>query len=239
MVKKVFNSRMENHARNIRHIDDTAIETLTLSHGDGSPELAVSIAPYESENPFRDRHIMWRDGDGSYLNAGAFTMVERVDDSILGYHLTELGRLSTNAAESFEVQLANQLHTASRTLFRLPWLVANGRGEHDHMGRKIPPYAVCVEMEARVAQYLKGAEERLFCFLGVSKPIDVLNIYRVALHEMRYGYEQWMNRVNSNVGTDNYDAWNDPCQEDLSIAIRAINKRLEEVEGWLSASGNT
>jgi hypothetical protein len=84
---------VKNHAQGITWTDITAKETLILHHGVGSPELALTIVPHESKNPSHDDHLMWRDGDGERVSAGAFTIALPIDHSMLDKHFADLGKM--------------------------------------------------------------------------------------------------------------------------------------------------
>jgi hypothetical protein len=130
-------------------------------------------------------------------------------------------------------QLAQRLHNASKTYFEFFWFVADGEGGYDKKGRKIPPYGVCVQFEARVAEYIQAMEEKLLEQLrGLTiEDLDIykaaLQVYQAALEVMRLGYKEWEARGNSDVSQD--DKWNNPSQGNLSKAIKAIDKQLEKV----------
>ncbi|KAH0542455.1 hypothetical protein FGG08_003126 [Glutinoglossum americanum] len=241
LTEPVYNLRKKNHEQATEPIPGGIEEPLVLCYDVNSPELALKILPHRRLNKQHDVHIIWReeDGDDYCLDAGAFTISRRVDDSELDKYFTDLSAPgAANKTESSEaLQWAHRLHGASRTFFQLFWLVADGKGAHDHKNRKIPSYGVYIGIEARSMEYMRDIEEKLLGILGaVGWPADVLKIYRKALKEMRRSHKKWEDRGNSDASKD--DLWNNPCQEDLSAAIEAIDKRLEETKSWLDTSSN-
>jgi hypothetical protein len=142
-------------------------------------------------------------------------------------------RIDPMLTEEQIFQLAQRLYNASRTYFEFFWFVADGEGAYDKKGRKIPPYGVCVQFEARVAEYIRATEEKLLEQLrGLTiEELDIyeaaLQVYQAALEMMCLGYKKWEARGNSDISQD--DKWNNPSQGNLSKAMKAINKQLEKV----------
>ncbi|KAI9766690.1 MAG: hypothetical protein M1840_006334 [Geoglossum simile] len=165
---------------------------------------------------------MWRDGDGSCIDAGAFSISWGVNDLELDKHFADLTESETT--ESKALQLAWKLYGASRTFFPLPWLVAKGQGGDDNQGRKIPSYGVSVGMEAIMAKYVKDTEERLLHILDEA----AVPVYKDALQELRGTLYKWLDRLNSDASQD--DLWNNPSKADLSAAIEAIGIQLEDIK---------
>ncbi|KAI9768149.1 MAG: hypothetical protein M1839_004176 [Geoglossum umbratile] len=232
----VYVLRKENHAKAIALVPDGTEETLILGYDADFPKLVLTVKPHKrilcrEGHLCHDEHVVWRDdedeGNEEVIDAGAFTISQPVDDSALEEYLTHLcGLPITEGPEA--LQYARRLDNGSKTFFLIFWLVANGKGAYDRHGRKLPPYGVSVKIEERTAEFMNCTEQKMLKALRPGVELDdTLNAYQCALQEMRRGYRKWEDRGKSDVSMDYL--WNNPDPKDLSAAIGAIDKRLEEI----------
>jgi hypothetical protein len=108
LIELVYNLRRDNHREAIEPIDgNIEIRLVLYSNGNTSKVIALIIKLHKRLVEKHDVHIIWRDEKdrtGYPLDAGAYTISERISDSELDKYFTDLSAPGmTNEEESSEV----------------------------------------------------------------------------------------------------------------------------------------